>query len=135
MEFRKHPWIFHDVVHVEPSEEGVLSGLKCAIKDNIDIVGHKTSAGNHSLLFADLLYYCFLLGNPDWLTGHDEPKSSAPVVSKLLSSGATVVGKVQTDELAISLSGKSYHYGIPLNPKGISIKLLLFRLSLTCVSS
>ena len=53
---------------------------------------------------------------PD-LAGH--PSVPAPqharIVERVLAAGATLLGKVITDELAFSLHGDNVHYGTPLN--------------------
>lgn len=80
------------------SKEGLLSDLNVAVKDLFDIQGAATGAGN-----------------PDWLNTHKIPNQTASAVEKLLASGATVIGKSLTDELAYSLNGTNIHYGTPLN--------------------
>jgi amidase len=79
---------------IEGRPSGLLSGLKFAVKDNLDIEGFITGAGN-----------------PDWITTHMPCESSAPAINMLLSQGATLVGKTMTDELAFSLDGVNVHYG------------------------
>lgn len=78
---------------------GPLRGLTFAAKDNFNIKGHVTGAGN-----------------PDWLRTHEAAASTAPAVQLLLDAGATLVGKTIMDELAFSLSGQNIHYGTPVNP-------------------
>lgn len=75
-----------------------LSGLRLAVKDLFHIAGLPTGAGN-----------------PDWLTTHDIPVQTSPVVAKLLDAGTQLVGKTLTDELAYSLNGQNTHYGTPIN--------------------
>lgn len=79
---------------------GVLNGLRFAAKDNIDVKGYVTSAGN-----------------PDWLRTHSAAMEDADVIVQLLNAGASLVGKTHTDELMYSLNGENYHYGTPVNPK------------------
>ncbi len=78
--------------------EGPLAGLRAGIKDLYDIKGHVTGCGN-----------------PVYAATHEAAKTTAPAVRALLESGATVVGKTHTDELAYSLMGVNAHYGTPRN--------------------
>lgn len=79
--------------------EGSLAELRLGVKDLFDIAGLPTGAGN-----------------PDWLATHPIPDQTSPVVKQLLSEGAVLVGKTQTDELAYSLNGVNIHYGAAINP-------------------
>lgn len=85
-------------VSIAGNETGPLVGLKFAAKDNFDIEGFVTGAGN-----------------PDWERTHDPAKETATAVSLLLESGASLNGKSCTDELAFSLDGMNMHYGVPIN--------------------
>ena len=78
---------------------GSLAGLRLGVKDLFHIAGLPTAAGN-----------------PDWLASHAIPEYTSPVVTQLLSAGAELIGKTQTDELAYSLNGLNIHYGAPTNP-------------------
>lgn len=60
-----------------------LEGLPIVIKDNIDVIGHQTTAANASL------------------RGHS-PSSHGPVVQALLDAGAIVMAKSNMHELAFS---------------------------------
>jgi amidase len=84
------------VVEGEPA--GALRGMKFAVKDLIDVAGHRTGAGN-----------------PTWLRTHPEAAKSASCVTRLLAAGATLIGKTHTDELAYSMNGDNFHYGTPVN--------------------
>lgn len=84
---------------VRPTKEGPLTGLGFAVKDLIDIAGHRTG-----------------FGNPTWLDSHPPASVSAVCVEQLLAAGARCEGKTITDEFAFSLLGENYHYGTPLNP-------------------
>ncbi len=86
-------------IRIPGAATGPLTGLTFAAKDNFDIVGHVTGAGN-----------------PDWLRTHKAAASTAPAVQMLLDAGATLVGKTIMDELAFSLNGENIHYGTPVNP-------------------
>src|SRR4051812_9309242 len=81
------------------TKDGPLRGLTFAVKDLIDVAGHRTGCGN-----------------PTWLATHPAAIVSAICVEQLLAAGATCVGKTITDEFAFSLLGENYHYGTPLNP-------------------
>ena len=84
------------VIDGEPG--GPLAGLTFAAKDLFDVAGRRTGAGN-----------------PTWLETHEAPTCSSPIVDTLLAAGATLVGKVITDEMAFSLHGDNMHYGAPIN--------------------
>lgn len=76
-----------------------LEGIRFAVKDVFDIAGTRTGAGN-----------------PVWFSDHEVAPKHATAVERLLSSGATFVGKTLTDELTYSLAGINAHYGVPRNP-------------------
>jgi amidase len=82
-----------------PTADGPLAGLQFAVKDLIDVAGHRTGCGN-----------------PDWLATHPPARVSAVCVDQLLAAGAACEGKTLTDEVAFSLLGENYFYGTPLNP-------------------
>lgn len=85
---------------LRPYQEGVLSGLKFAAKDQIDIAGHVTGCGN-----------------PTWAKTHLSAQVHAICIEQLLHEGARFIGKTICDELAFSLIGENYFHGTPLNPK------------------
>lgn len=91
-------WVPHGRFVVEPLALGPLTGLRFAAKDVFDVAGHPTGAGN-----------------PTWLATHPVPVAHSDVVAQLLQAGATLMGKVLTDELAYSLQGDNAHYGTPIN--------------------
>ena len=72
-----------------------LYGIPFAIKDNIDLAGHPTTAA------------C-----PDY---RYVPDSSAPVVERLLAAGAIALGKTNLDQFATGLVGVRSPYGVPGN--------------------
>jgi amidase len=88
----------HGKFSLPATGSGLLNGLTFAVKDIFDIAGHPTGAGN-----------------PTWLGTHPIPTRSSPLVEQLLAAGATMTGKVITDELAYSLNGDNMHYGTPVN--------------------
>ncbi|MGE6340003.1 amidase family protein, partial [Acidovorax sp. NPDC077664] len=82
---------------------GPLSGLRFAVKDNIDVAGYPTSAA--------------CPGFAHTATAH------AAVVQRLLDAGATLVGKTNLDQFACGLNGtRSPHGAVPnaLNPAYVS---------------
>ncbi|MEP6780491.1 MAG: amidase, partial [Gemmatimonadaceae bacterium] len=85
-------------VALPPTGRGVLNGLTFGLKDIYDIAGHRTG-----------------FGNPDWLATHEPATRTSSVATKLLNSGATLVGKTHTEEIAFSLTGENAHYGTPIN--------------------
>lgn len=91
-------WVPHGRFVLPGTAAGPLAGLRFAVKDVYDVAGHPTGAGN-----------------PAWLASHPVPTTSSPLVDTLLQAGATLVGKVLTDELAYSIHGDNIHYGTPVN--------------------
>ncbi len=91
-------WVPHGRFVVEGAPSGPLAGLTFAAKDLFDVAGHVTGAGN-----------------PTWLATHAPATQHADAVQALLDAGATLHGKVVTDELAFSLHGDNVHYGAPRN--------------------
>lgn len=93
-------WVPHGRFVVEGQSSGPLAGLRFAAKDLFDVAGHTTGAGN-----------------PSWLATHTPATRHSDVVAQLLDAGATLMGKVLTDELAYSLHGDNLHYGTPINTR------------------
>jgi amidase len=91
-------WVPHGRFSLPATSEGSLSGMTFAVKDLYHIAGIPTGAGN-----------------PTWLSTHDTPQHTSPLVEQLRAAGASVAGKVITDELAYSLNGDNIHYGTPIN--------------------
>lgn len=91
---------FIQEIRIDPKGKGPLDGLSFAVKDLIDVAGHRTSCGN-----------------PRWLETHPLAVANAVCVDQLLYSGARCVGKTVTDELAFGLDGENHFYGTPLNPR------------------
>ena len=85
-------------VSLPGSGTGPLEGLTFAAKDNFDVAGFTTGAGN-----------------PDWLASHRPAKDHAAAVDALLEAGAELVGKTIMDELAYGSLGQNRHYGTPRN--------------------
>ncbi|ROO90145.1 amidase/aspartyl-tRNA(Asn)/glutamyl-tRNA(Gln) amidotransferase subunit A [Actinocorallia herbida] len=93
------PWIEDGPLDPPAPSGGPLDGVRVAVKDNIDVAGWPTGAGN-----------------PVWLAEHATPTEDAEVVTRLRRAGASLVGKAHMDELAYSLAGTNIHYGSPRNP-------------------
>ncbi len=88
----------HVDIRIPGKPRGPLDGLGFAAKDIFDVEGHTCCCGN-----------------PDWLSSHAPATRTAPVITRLVEAGATMVGKTLTDELAYSLNGQNFHYGTPRN--------------------
>lgn len=91
-------WMLHELELAGPPG-GPLEGLRFAVKDVIDVLGVRTSAGS-----------------PAWASSHQLPERHAPCVQALLDAGATLVGTAVGDELAFSVHGTNPHHGMPPNP-------------------
>jgi amidase len=91
-------WVPHGRFALAGRPDGPLSGLRFGAKDVFDVAGHPTGAGN-----------------PTWLATHAAPEVHSALVAACLDAGATLMGKLLTDELAYSLHGDNVHYGAPLN--------------------
>ena len=95
----KESGAFVEEFSLPPTGEGPLAGLRFAVKDLIDVAGHRTGCGN-----------------PTWLATHPPATVHAVCVEQLLAAGAHCAGKTVTDEVAFSLLGQNHFYGTPLNP-------------------
>ncbi|MCD8516180.1 MAG: amidase [Burkholderiaceae bacterium] len=91
-------WVEHGKFVIDGAPNGRLTGLTFAVKDIYDVAGWPTG-----------------FGNPVWLETHALPSLTSPIVESLLEAGATLKGKVITDELTYSLNGDNIHDGTPLN--------------------
>lgn len=89
----------HTHVAQSGAADGPLHGLTFGLKDIFDVAGHRTG-----------------FGSPDWLRTHAPAERSCSVLTTLLASGASMVGKTHTEEMAFSLTGENAHYGTPINP-------------------
>ncbi|HEX2989541.1 MAG TPA: amidase, partial [Anaerolineales bacterium] len=74
-----------------------LRGIPIALKDLFDMAGVRRTIG--SLFFSNYV-----------------PDTDAFVVEKLRQAGAIFVGKTNTHEIALGVTGKNPHYGIARNP-------------------
>lgn len=93
-------WVEHGKFVLSGASTGELSGTTFAVKDIYDVAGWLTG-----------------FGNPVWLDTHEPANQTSPMVQSLLDAGATLKGKVITDELTYSLNGDNIHYGTPINAK------------------
>jgi amidase len=91
-------WVPHGHFVIEGAPDGPLAGLHFAAKDVFDVAGQPTGAGN-----------------PAWLASQPVPTRHSALVRQVLNAGATLCGKVISDELAYSIHGHNLHYGMPLN--------------------
>lgn len=73
-----------------------LFGLPFAVKDNIDIAGHLTTAGCPGFAY--------------------RARTSAPTVDRILAAGGVLIGKTNLDQFATGLVGTRSPYGIPVSP-------------------
>src|SRR5205085_9214989 len=75
-----------------------LAGLPVSIKDLFDVAGERTLAGSKAL--------------------DDRPPATrdAPVVARLRTAGAVLIGRTNMTEFAFSGVGINPHYGTPGNP-------------------
>ena len=83
---------------IAPTGEGVLSGKTIAVKDLVDYAGHKVS-----------------FGLSRWRETHEASKETAPVLSRLLEAGGSIMGFAKLDQLAYSLIGNVGEGPPPLN--------------------
>jgi len=74
-----------------------LRGIPIAVKDLFDTVGIRTTIG--SRFFSDYV-----------------PETDAFVVEKIKQAGAIIVGKTNTHEIALGVTGNNPHYGTARNP-------------------
>ena len=96
-------WITRFDSPLKGREEGPLSGLRFAVKDNIDVALWPTTAGCPAFAY--------------------HPQAHASVVQKLLDAGATLLGKTNLDQFACGLNGTRSPYGaVPnaFNPAYVS---------------
>jgi allophanate hydrolase len=90
----QHIWINQfdrPLIYSEAFDDLPLSGLRFAVKDNIDVAKVVTTAGCKEFAF--------------------EAAKSATVVTKLLTAGAALLGKTNLDQFACGLNGTRSPYG------------------------
>jgi aspartyl-tRNA(Asn)/glutamyl-tRNA(Gln) amidotransferase subunit A len=79
------------------SSSNAMRGIPLAVKDLFDTAGIRTTAG--SKFFAENI-----------------PPEDAFVVEKLKQAGALILGKTNTHEIALGVTGNNPHYGTARNP-------------------
>lgn len=84
-------WILRFTPIAGASADGPLSGLRFAVKDNIDVAGQPTTAA-----CPDFAYV---------------PHENAAAVERLLAAGAVLTGKTNMDQFACGLNGTRSPYG------------------------
>ncbi|HEY8606557.1 MAG TPA: amidase [Noviherbaspirillum sp.] len=84
-------------------EVSPLAGLSVSLKDLVDVAGETTLAGSRVL--------------------RDAPpaRADAPVVKRLRTAGAAIIGKTNMTEFAFSGVGINPHYGTPANPADATV--------------
>ena len=98
MEDQLNAFVPHGHIEIDGAAHGPLAGVAFAVKDIFDVAGVVTGRGN-----------------PDWLRNHAPAVTNAPAVDALLGTGAKLVGKTITEELAFSVIGSNPYYGTPKN--------------------
>lgn len=88
-----------DTFELPATARGSLSGMDFVVKDLFAISNHTSS-----------------FGNSRWRESHGKSVATAPVISKLLNAGATMVGITKMDQLAYSLVGNVGEGEQPINP-------------------
>jgi aspartyl-tRNA(Asn)/glutamyl-tRNA(Gln) amidotransferase subunit A len=81
----------------QASASNALRGIPIAVKDLFDTAGIRTTIGSK-----------FFTGNI--------PEQDAFVVEKVRRAGAIIVGKTNTHEIALGITGNNPHYGTARNP-------------------
>ena len=98
-EIRRSAFVEHGPESLRLMNDGPLADLTFAAKDLIDIAGYKSA-----------------WGNPDRLRDAPLAVATAPAALAVLTAGARLIGKTQTDELACGMFGMNPHFGTPINP-------------------
>jgi allophanate hydrolase len=96
-------WLHQPAQPLPGNRPGVLSGLRFAVKDNIDVAGWPTTAACPAFAYTAAAH--------------------ASVVQKLLDAGASLHGKTNLDQFACGLNGTRSPYGaVPnsINPLYVS---------------
>lgn len=81
----------------DKSSGGALAGVPIAVKDNIDALPLPTTGASPALL-------------------DNQPRADAPVVTRLRTAGAVIIGKTSLHELAFGITSNNAHFGAIPNP-------------------
>jgi|ECHvirMinimDraft_2_1075157.scaffolds.fasta_scaffold00712_3 allophanate hydrolase len=93
-QFAKEAWLLRCEPALAGTAGGPLSGLRFAVKDNIDVAGLPTTAACPAFAYSAAAH--------------------AVVVQRLLEAGATLVGKTNMDQFACGLNGtRTPHGAVP----------------------
>jgi len=84
-------WLYQPSEALQASQAGVLSGLRFAVKDNIDVADWPTTAACPAFAYT--------------------APAHATVVQRLLDAGASLHGKTNLDQFACGLNGTRSPYG------------------------
>ena len=96
-----HALVPHTLTEPLPgARSGPLAGLTFMVKDLFAIKGRKVSNGN-----------------PSFYEHASPAHATAPVIERLLASGAFCTGITICDEFFYSVLGSNAHYGQPVNPR------------------
>lgn len=88
--------------YYEPSPSRPLNGMRVAVKDNIDIQGHKTTLNNRA-----------------WRDLYPPASKHAHCVQLLIDAGAIIVGKVKLQAMIVREEPvEATEFANPFNPRG-----------------
>lgn len=88
---------FLQVISTHEASDGLLAGAPIAIKDLYDLRGYPTTAGAR-------------------VFSNEPATENAGVVDRLIGHGARIIGKTNTHEIALGVTGMNPHYGNVPNP-------------------
>lgn len=84
-----------ELQNIPEGQRGILWGIPCAVKDNVDVQGMPTTAACPAFSYT--------------------PQHSALAVQAVQDAGAIIVGKTNMDQFAAGLVGTRSPYGVPAN--------------------
>jgi Asp-tRNA(Asn)/Glu-tRNA(Gln) amidotransferase A subunit family amidase len=76
---------------------GVFDGVPVGVKDEVDMIGYRTTAGTAFL-------------------GRQPATTDSTVVARMRAAGALLIGKTNMHEIGIGVTGLNPHHGTPRNP-------------------
>ena len=88
-----------DAVWIERFDETQNECFSVGIKDNIDIVGYRTTIGTQAL------------------SDQQPATADAEVISRIKDADIVISGKTSLHELAFGMTGVNHYFGTPVNPK------------------